>query len=127
MWERSQKELVGLSYFTLLSELSYAHWSSHFGPAMFQPEHDEISKVFSYSLRRVFECAAISGRLSSRPKVLSSQFTRVVLSVTSTQPIPLAIHIKTRLSSPATFHRFLDLHTAFEALSNSPPLPNPIP
>ena len=102
LWERRKSELLGKSFFDILSKESHEHCRAKFGSEIFQTKSEEISKEISYSIEKVFECNETQPKYGLMPKVLTSQFTRVILANNSNHTTQCAIHIKTRLASAET-------------------------
>jgi len=100
-WERPINELIGTSFFDLLTEPSKAFCSMKCGENFFKS--NEVSKVMSYDIIKSFK-SDINPELSAKPKVLTSQFTRIVLMVRE-EGIS-AVHIKTRFASKKTCNNF---------------------
>lgn len=79
-----------------------------FGSEIFHTNPEEISKQISYSIEKIFECNKTQPRFALIPKVLTSQFTRVILANNTNQTSQCAIHIKTRISSTETCKKFCE-------------------
>jgi len=115
LWERTNKELIGSNFFDLFYKMpKKASPSSRAFPnprskeTFFGPR--ELCKVMPYELKRGFECIRIDPNLSNQPKVLTSQFTRIMLAINGSDNTQFAVHIKTRPSSRKTFDKFLSLY-----------------